>query len=341
MRRGLSVFVGALLVAILSIGVSFLPVPYVALGPGPTVDTLGDVDGKDVITVTGTPTSTSKGHLNLTTVSVSSDLDLGSAVRYWLDGRYAVVPREAVIPAGQSEQQVDQRNAQAFKESQTSAETAALRVLGYPVAVTVTGLPAGSPSAGALAAGDVVTTVDAKPVTSATRLRELVAAQKPGRAVAVGYTRAGRAATARVTLGRADDDSTRAVLGVQIENRQPHPFDVRFDLDRIGGPSAGLMFALGVVDKVKPEDLTGGRFIAGTGEIDDDGEVGPIGGIPQKMRAARKAGATVFLAPADNCAEAAGAVPDGLRRVRIETLDGALAALDALRAGRSTPTCTR
>ncbi|HEV2088392.1 MAG TPA: PDZ domain-containing protein [Cryptosporangiaceae bacterium] len=344
MRRGWTVLVGAVLVLGLSIVLSVLPVPYVALRPGPTVDTLGKVDGKEVITITGRPTSQSKGRLNLTTVSVSSDLDLGTAVRFWLDGTIAVVPREVVYPPGQTEKQVDQDNAAAFKKSQTSAETSALRELGYPVAVTVSGVPTGSPSSGKLTNGDVVTTVDGAPVSSALGLRKLLAEKKPGDAVTVGYTRAGKPATVVVTLGEGDADAQggkRAVLGVEVENSQPHPFTVDIDLDRIGGPSAGLMFALAIIDKVEPADLTGGVFIAGSGEIDDDGVVGPIGGIPQKMVAAREAGATVFLTPADNCAEAVGVVPEGLRLARVATLDDALAALSALRTGGTPVSCPR
>ena len=341
MRRGWTVLVGAVVMLALSVGLSSLPVPYVALGPGPTVDTLGKADGKEIITVTGRATSTSKGHLNLTTVSVRDQLDLATAVRYWFNGDVAVVPREVVYPPGQSQRQVDRENAQAFKQSQTSAETSALRELGYPVFVTITDLPSGSPSQGKLVKGDVITSVDGKTVTSATKLRELLAAKKPGDTVTIGYTRAATPATSQVQLGSDEGDSKRPVLGVQVENKQPHPFNVSFDLDRIGGPSAGLMFALGVIDKLEPEDLTGGIFVAGTGEIDDDGDVGPIGGIPQKMIAAREAGASVFLTPSDNCAEAVQNVPKGLRLVKISTLDGALGALKTLREKGSPASCPR
>jgi PDZ domain-containing protein len=153
----------------------------------------------------------------------------------------------------------------------------------------------------------------------------------------VGYTRDGAAAVAAIATATADDGSPR--LGVVIEQRQPAPFDVKFDLDRIGGPSAGLMFTLGVIDKVDPADLTGGIRIAGTGTIDDEGNVGPIGGIPQKLRGAKRDGATVFLAPAANCAEAKANAVKGLPMVRIATIDDALAALQALREKRMPPLC--
>jgi Lon-like protease len=126
---------------------------------------------------------------------------------------------------------------------------------------------------------------------------------------------------------------------VVIEHRQPAPFDVTFDLDRIGGPSAGLMFTLGVIDKVDPVDLTGGIRVAGTGTIDDEGNVGPIGGIPQKLRGAKRDGATVFLAPAANCDEAKANAVKGLPMVRVATVDDALAALQALREKRTPQLC--
>jgi PDZ domain-containing protein len=342
MRRGWTVLVGAVVLLALSVGLSYLPVPYVVLGPGPTIDTLGKSDGKEIIAIKGRPTSTSKGHLNLTTVSVRDQIDLASALRFWLDGETAVVPRELVYPPEQTERQVEQQNEQAFKASQTSAETAALRTLGFPVQVTVRELSKGSPSTGKLAKGDIITKVDGKPVTSHARLIELITAHKVGDEVTIEYVRAGKPGTVKiVTAGAGDGDQRRPVIGVSVEPKQPHPFDVSFDLDRIGGPSAGLMFALAIIDKLDPADLTGGVFIAGTGEIDDDGNVGPIGGIPQKMVAAKKAGAKVFLTPADNCAEAVKTAPDGLKLARVETLDGALAALKIVRDKGTPPTCPR
>jgi PDZ domain-containing protein len=339
MRRGWTVLVGAVTVLLLSLGLSYLAVPYVALGPGPTVDTLGKSDGKEIIVITGRTASSSKGHLNLTTVSVRDKLSLGSALRYWIDGSTAVVPRDLVYPQNKTDQQVEQQNQQEFKSSQTSAETAALRALGYPVQVTVESLPAGSPSTGKLVKGDILAAVDGQKVTSSQKLIELIRRHKAGENVAIAYTRGGKPATAQITTSAAGEGK-QPVIGVQIDQKQPHPFEIKFELDRIGGPSAGLMFALGIIDKVKPEDLTGGVFIAGTGEIDDEGKVGPIGGIPQKMIAARAAGATDFLTPADNCAEAVRNIPDGLKLIKVETLDDALTSLQALRERHSDlPSC--
>lgn len=337
-RRGVTVLLGAIVVAILLGGIVAAPVPYVVLSAGPTVNTLGSENGKEVIAVKGTSTSHSDGQLRLTTVGVRPDTDLLTAIWAWIDDERAVVPRELIYPPGQSEQQVEERNAEDFKRSQTSAETAALRELGYPVQVTVTKVVAGGPSEGHLLAGDVITAIDGKPVLSAGGLTELIRAEPAGTALRVSYRRGAKTATATVTT-KADKKDEPPRIGVEIDQRQPHPFQLSIDLDEIGGPSAGLMFAVGIVDKLRPEDLTGGKIIAGTGTIDDEGRVGPIGGVPQKLVGAKAAGAVYFLTPADNCAEAkANAVP-GLPLAKITSLRDALDVLKALREGRRPAGC--
>lgn len=336
-RRGLTVVLGALLVALLAWGVSAAPVPYVLLGPGPTVDTLGRSDNREVIAISGAPTSESAGQLRLVTVSVQSQVDLLDALRGWWSDSEAVVPRELIYPPDKSAEEVDRENAEQFEESQTSAETAALRELGYPVQVTISSVVPGSPAEAALKPGDVINSVDGQQVTSAQKLSALIRAKPVGTAFQIAYTRGGAPATA--TVASADGDNGTPRIGVAVEQKQPHPFTLDIELDEIGGPSAGLMFALGIIDKLKPEDLTGKMIIAGTGTIDDEGTVGPIGGVPQKLIAARAAEATVFLTPADNCTEAAANAVPGLSLVKVGTLDEALAALETLRAGRQPTLC--
>jgi len=337
-RRGITVLLGAIVVAVLLGGIVAAPVPYVVLGPGPTVDTLGKNENKEVIQITGTSTSSSAGQLRLTTVGVQPDTDLLSAIWAWFDDDEAVVPRELIYPPNETEEQVEQRNAEDFKQSQTSAETAALRELGYPVQVTVTKVVADGPAEAVLKPGDVIVTVDGQPVTTAARLTALIRAKPAGTALVIGYTRAGKPATATITSKVAKDgDPPR--IGVEIEQKQPHPFELTIDLDKIGGPSAGLMFALGIVDKLRPEDLTGGKIIAGTGTIDDEGKVGPIGGVGQKLLGAKRAGATIFLTPEKNCAEAVQNAQPGLTLVKVGTLTEGLAALEAIRQGRPTTPC--
>ena len=338
-RRGVTVLVGCVLLALLVLQLGRVRVSYVELGPGPTVDTLGKSDNKPIISVTGAPTSTSAGQLRLVTVSVQPDLTLFDAVRGWWDSNAAVVPRELIYPPDKTEKQVDAENAQDFAASQTSAETAALRELGYPVDVTITQLTAGYPAASVLAVGDVIVSVDGTKVTSARSLSTLVRAKSAGVPHEIVYRRGTATATATVNTAKGDDGAAR--LGVVVEQRQPHPFTLKIDLDKIGGPSAGLMFTLGIIDTLQPEDLTGGATIVGTGTIDDDGNVGPIGGIQQKLVAAKDAKAKVFLTPADNCAEALASAQPGLPLVKVATLDDALNALRALREHRTPPLCTR
>ncbi|SBT50916.1 YlbL family protein [Micromonospora narathiwatensis] len=335
-RRGVTVLLGALLTALLSIGVLSVPIPYVVLGPGPTVNTLGTSNGKEIIQVTGRPASTSAGQLRLTTVGVQPTVRLRSALAGWFSKDEAVVPRELVYPPGESQQEVEKRNAEDFQNSQTSAETAALRELGYPVQVLVKAVTAGGPSTNALKPGDVLTSVDDQQVTSAARLTELIRAKPAGTELRIGYSRDGQPGTATVTSREQDG---RPRIGVEIDQQQPHPFTLKIDLGDIGGPSAGLMFALGIVDKLEPADLTGGKIIAGTGTIDDEGRVGPIGGIAQKLVGAKHAGAKVFLVPADNCAEAVSNPQPGLPLLKVTSLDDALKALETLRAGGQPTRC--
>jgi Lon-like protease len=339
-RRVVTMITGALLLLGLGIGAAQLPVPYAELRPGPTLDTLGrDQNGKEIIQVTGRSERTSSGHLNLTTVTVRDGLDLLTAFRGWLDRDRSVVPREEIFPPGKTEQQVQRENTEAFTTSQSSAEFAALGELGYPAEVVVRSIPSGSPSTGKLRAGDVVQSVNGRPVKTYDDVSGVLTAVDPGATVTVGYLRAGKPGTARIRTIKAKDRKG-AAIGVLLSLERKAPFDVRIGLSEdIGGPSAGLMFALGIIEKVGPDDLTGGKFIAGTGAIEMDGKVDPIGGIPLKMIAARGQGATVFLVPADNCAEAVRDPPKGLQLVKVENLHAAVAALKSIKAGQPAPAC--
>lgn len=336
--------VGAIIVVLLAIAVMRAPVPYVVLDPGPTVDTLGTVGrfGEDesapVIEITGAEVSDSAGQLRLTTVGVQSEVNLLGAIQAWFRSDEAVVPRELVYPPGQTEEEVEQHNAEQFTQSQSSAEIAALRHLGdYPMRVTVVDVVEGAPADGVLRAGDVIVAVDGVKVTDSSQLQQAIAGQPAGTRLTIDYLRDGEAGSTELVTAAAQDGTPR--IGVQITQEIDAPFELEIRLEDIGGPSAGLMFALGIVDKLEPDDLTGGRVIAGTGSIDEEGNVGAIGGIPQKLVGARRAGASVFLVPAANCAEAlANAQPD-LTLVRVETLAGAVAELEALRQGRQPTTC--
>jgi Lon-like protease len=337
-RRGVTVILGALITALLAAGVMVAPLPYVVLKPGPTVDTLGSNNGTEVIQVKKGTTSASTGQLRLTTVNVQSQVELVWAIQGWLSGANAVVPRELIYPPDQSEKQVQEQNAQEWKQSQTSAETVALRELGYPVLTFVRKVTTGGAADGALQAGDQLTAIGGTTVTEPAQVTELVRAKPAGTALAVAYLRAGKAGTAQVTTKAGEDGTPR--LGIEIETKQPNPFDIEIDLDKIGGPSAGLMFSLGIIDKLTPADLTGGKVLAGTGTIDDDGNVGPIGGIPQKLVGAKEAGAQLFLVPKDNCAEALRKAVPGLPMAEVATVDDALTALKTFTSGGTPKPCS-
>ncbi len=326
----------------LAVGLAVLavtvPVPLVALGPGPTFNTLGKVDDKPVIAVQGLPSHPPSGHLNMTTVSVTDRLTLVGMLGYWAASDQQVVPRSVVFTPGLSDEQVQAKNAEDFTTSEINAESAAVQELGLPSVVAVADVVAGSAADGKLKAGDRIATVDGTPVVDPDAVNKVLQATKPGDAATVGFTRGGAARSVTVTLGSAAD-APRGVLGVVLA-RLPKNGTITVDLGGVGGPSAGLMFSLGIVDVLTPGDLTGGRFVAGTGAITADGMVQNIGGIQFKMAAARGAGATVFLLPAGECATALPAVPPGLQLVKVATLHEAVAALDDLNAGRTPAGCS-
>lgn len=342
-RRTLTLLLASLLTLVLTSGAVSARVPYVALGPGPTYDTLGEVEGAEVIQIDGTPTFPTDGHLDLTTVGVTPSLTLLEALRGWFDRDLAVVPRDVVYPPGRSDEEVNAENAESMRRSQNSATSAAARYLGYTVTeVSVEGFSPGSPAEDVLQVGDVLTGVDGTELRDAAELRRLVGEGEVGAALRIDYLRDGVAGTASVTTTGAEDEAgqTRPVLGVLVaEEPVDVPFEVDITLEEVGGPSAGLMFALGILEKLGEPSLTGGKHIAGTGEISADGRVGAIGGIPQKLVAARDEGADLFLVPEGNCAEAVLRPPDGLLLAEVATLDEALTALEALRAGEQPELC--
>jgi Lon-like protease len=315
------------------------PVPYVALRPGPTFNTLGEVAGKTVVNIKGTQTYPTSGHLNVTTVSVIDKVTLYGALGLWISGRSALVPRDEIFPPGLSEQQVEKQNQQMFQDSESKAETAALRYLGYPTQVVVDQVAADGAAQGKLAAGDRLLAVDGKETHTGQQVVDMLASSHPGQLVQVRFQRLAAAPQeVAITLGGGEQPG-RGYLGVGVTDRTEVNFAIVISLADVGGPSAGLIFALAIVDKLTPGALVGNTFVAGTGAIEAGGQVGPIGGIPLKMIRAREAGASVFLVPAGNCAEAVQRAPEGLQLVRVGTLAEAVHALDALRAGQQPPRC--
>jgi PDZ domain-containing protein len=332
-----------------------MPVPYSEMSPGPTVNTLGEHGGEPVLQISGRKTYPTSGHLNMTTVRVTSadfTMNLVEAVSGWLSSDEKVVKHDILYPKGQTAQQADQQNAEEFTQSQDSAKVAALKELGISVGgrVIVSAVVKGAPAEGVLHAGDVIKAVDGTTVKAAADVAKLVTKHQPGEKVVftiVPVKNAGKKGAATedlsITTKKSNDSGkSRAVVGIQAGVEHTYPFKIDIKLADVGGPSAGLMFALGIVDKLTPTDLTGGKFVAGTGTIDDNGTVGPIGGIDMKTIGARSKGAQYFLTPSDNCAEAAKDTPSGLTLVKVKTIGDAMDALKDIRTGNTAalPSCS-
>jgi PDZ domain-containing protein len=341
-RRGATLLVAGIGV-LASLAATVVPsVPYVALTPGPTLNTLGVADGHRLIQIRGHRTYPANGHLNMVTVSFlggpGTQFNVYAALRAWLNPNDAVVPESEIFPAGKTQQQVIQQDTEQMVNSQQTATAAALCQLGisFRVIDTIAATAKGKPAYGVLRRTDIISAVDGTPVTCRRDAAVLIRARRPGAPVRLTIQRHGKRMTFRLTTARIQG---QAVVGVVVAESFGFPFSVKIRTGNIGGPSAGLMFALAIIDMLTPADLTGGRFIAGTGAIEANGTVDPIGGIQQKMVGARQAGATIFLTPAANCADAAGAVPAGMRLIKVASLSGAVSALGALKAGRPVPSC--
>jgi len=342
-RRSLTLAIAAL-ATVAGIAITVLvPIPYVILGAGPTLNTLGkDAKGQPLISITGHVTYPAAGHLNMVTVSYmggpGSNLNIFQALRAWLDPSQAVVPESELFPPGQTAQQTQAQDTAQMASSQQVATAAAFTQLHirYETQVVVISTVAGYPASRALKAGDIIQAVDGKPVTGQASLSSLITARPAGSVLQLTVVRGGKTLIASVT---SKESGGTPVIGVQVQERYKFPFTVRISVGDIGGPSAGVMFARGIIDKLTPDNLNAGKFIAGTGEITASGQVQPIGGIQQKMVGARDAGATVFLTPAANCADTAGAVPAGLRVVKVATLSQAVSDLAAIKAGKPVPSC--
>ncbi|WP_080796104.1 YlbL family protein [Corynebacterium pacaense] len=315
-----------------------LTVPFAAEGPGPTFNTLGEVDGTPVVEVEGAETHDVQGNLNMTTVSVRTNMTLSQAISRWLFTGDTMVPIEQIFPPGQSVEDVQQSNELAFSSSEASATIAAMNYLGLPVEVEVLGIVEGSAATGHLEEGDRIEAVDGTVVKTPGAIQERIRAKAPGDEVSVDYLRNGQPGSTRIVLGAHPDDKNLALLGVTMTSVGSSGVEVNYNLEDVGGPSAGLMFSLAVVDKLTADQINGGRFVAGTGTIAEDGTVGPIGGIAHKVRAAEDAGAEVFLAPADNCAEAVGSNPD-LTVLKVNTLSDAISGMAAYNNGGEYQTC--
>ena len=336
-----------------TLGLALVPSPYVIEQPGPVFDTLGEVSVEDelvpLISIPGEETYPTDGTLSMLTVNVVGNRESRpnwvEVISAWADPSRAVVPLDAVYPEGETIEQSNEQSAIDMQNSQKDAIAASLSSLGYEFSstLTVASFSPDSPSEGILLAGDQILTVNGTKPADVSELRSIIADNGTEMPVTMEISRDGIASTVQVSPAPSTEDPTVPIVGIGVGADYDFPFEVKIQLEKVGGPSAGLMFALGIIDKLTPGELNGGADVAGTGTISATGEVGPIGGIRQKLYGARDGGAEYFFAPKANCDEVVGHVPDGLTVFAVQTLTQALAALEAVEAGAdltTLPTCT-
>ncbi|MEN9351937.1 MAG: hypothetical protein RL455_878 [Actinomycetota bacterium] len=301
------------------------------MSPGTPQNILGDA-----ISISGAETFPTKGKLSVTSVMVTNpDSYLtGFDILYgWITSDQAVLPRVEIYPENETAEQSNQQGAADMQESQVNATSAALSLLGYKgeSKLIINTVNPNSFAFKQLLTGDQIISVDQKVLTSATQITDYLDSKKAGDVVKVKVIRSSAGSTPieiPVKLSKRDDGS--AFIGVNIETKHNFPVNVKIKLDETGGPSGGLIFALGIVEKLQSEDLIRGRNIAGTGTITDTGEVGPIGGITEKIIGAKKAGVSIFIAPIDNCSDITHPeLLKGIKVVPVATLSEALAVLRA------------
>jgi PDZ domain-containing protein len=306
--------------------------PYVTYAPGLTINVLGDNGDKPIISVQGHRTFHDDGQLRMTTVSVTqrdARLDLFTLLRTWFARDDAVYPYSIQYGDSGSQQQDAQEGQVEMIGSQDSAVAAALRQLGYQVhpVLEVLSVTDGMPADGRIEVRDVVRRFDGTAVNAGTDLGKLIHAVPDGRSVSITVERDGKPVTVRVTPRNKDGNR---LIGVTLGIGYTFPFKVSVNIsDAIGGPSAGLMFALSIYDTLTPGSLTSGGAVAGTGTIDGRGHVGEIGGIQQKIAGARHDGAQLFLVPPANCPDAMTSDHGSMRLAKAATLKDAIAEVTA------------
>lgn len=318
---GFLLFFGVLSVILWSVRL-----PYLAWSAGPVSD------AADAIEIDGPQLYTPDGELLMLTV-ISQDVNIFEAIIAGFDPTIDLLEKDRVRPPDETDEEYRTRVLTQMDESQVRAITVALSTLGYemvPREVIVSEIFVGLPADGALELGDVVLSVNGAPINRAAEVSKALDGLQPGDTVELIVIREGSEKSVELTLAAREDDPESPIIGVVVQELTDPPFPVTIDVGNIGGPSAGMMHALAIVDTLTPGELTGGRVIAGTGTIQFDGTVGNIGGIRQKVAGAEAAGASIILVPAGNYEEALTAHRDSIEIVPIATLEEAIAYLEGL-----------
>lgn len=322
-----------------------MPLPFVVYAPGYTIDVLAkDQNDAEIIQVQGHKTYRDDGELRMTTVLVTApetNKSLFELMSAWVDPDEAVYPEEAVHPKDQTNQQSQVEGEVQMITSQDAAIAVAQHELGYdvPALPGVAHVDEGGPADGQLLTRDLFLEIGAKKVATTDDVIKAIKASPAGKPLDMVVLRDHKRTDVTVTPKQGDDGP---IVGIFLGTTYKFPFDVKVNIDpTIGGPSAGLMFSLAIYDTLTPGSLTDGQIIAGTGEIAPDGAVGPIGGIQQKVVAARNDGAELFLVPAANCKDALQVDSGDMKLVLAETMHSARLALEEWDADRSAdlPSC--
>jgi len=344
-KRGRVLAISGISLMVLLLIALFVPVPFVRMAPGPTFNVIGDRDGKPMIEVTGTTTYPVTGQLQMTTVLESGGprggLTFVSAIASWFNPDDAVVPRELLYPDEVSGEDVKSEQAAMFSTSESNSIGAATTYLKIPTTkhVVVSQVGGDAPATGKLQAGDVVVSVNGTAITESQQITQLIQSAPVGTTFAFSIERDGKPQDVQVTSAVSPQDKKTPYIGIGIGVMYEPNFEVKFNVEGVGGPSAGLTLTMGLIDKLTPENLTAGKIIAGTGTIKPDGIVGPIGGIRQKLAGASATQAKLFLMPEGNCKEAAGHVPAGLTVTPVKNLTQAMEAVQKWTTGQKVPAC--
>jgi PDZ domain-containing protein len=334
-RQRVIAVVGVVALIGLVFALNFYRLPVVALSPGPMEDVLARLK------VEGSRVYDSEGKLYLTSVGIDDNVRFYEALLDMANRDVQLVPRAQLYPEQQDSAEIDKENVALMDRSKETATVVALRQVGYkiePSAVEVTQVVSGAPADGRLKATDRILEADGHPVHSTEEVRKGITSHKSGETVTFKIERLGRTSKVPVPVEQVEDQPRVGILLRDVFPDLPVKVTIQTQ-NNIGGPSAGLMFTLSIIDKLTSQDLTGGRRIAGTGEIALDGSVLPVGGVGEKLIAVHRLGVTTFLIPAENCAGVRGHVPDGLRLVKVSKVDDALRFLRDPKGAATAPGC--
>jgi PDZ domain-containing protein len=336
--------------AIITVGLATLPAPYVIDNPGPTYDTLGVVataEGEfELISIADSPVFPTTGELRLTTVTRSGNPESlpgwMDVLAGWFDPTRTVIPIDSAYPPGVSFEENREAARLEMQNSQQESVAAALSYVGIPFSSTLTVNTAlkGGPSEGVLHAGDVIVSADGHSIATVTQLRDVISRSGVMKPMTMVVDRDGARVELEVRPRMSEGPERMPMIGILVGGQYQFPMQVDIALENVGGPSAGVMFAMGVVEKLTEHSITGGLVVAGTGTMSAAGDIGSIGGVRHKMHGAKKDGASVFIAPVGNCPDIVGNEPEGLTVIPVATLAEAVSALQTVNDGGTPPRCS-